>query len=101
MKAGELSPTDWREHLEKWREAGGPQKDYCAAHGLTAWGFSYWKRKLGYLPNNERRAGRSGKKAPALVELRPPFAARPEQVAPLLELRIGNLFGCSVHVRIQ
>ena|SRR5690606_29393719 len=106
MEPGTLSEAQWREHFENWRAAGGPQKAYCDLHGLPPWTFSYWKRKLGYLPDRKRRRKTVGRELPGVVELKPSSSARtplaeiaPE--APRFELRISDLFGLSVQVQFS
>ena len=35
----------WKRHIEKWRETGSRQAEYCRQHKLSAKSFTYWKRK--------------------------------------------------------
>ncbi len=36
----------WRRHLQKWRDSGLPQTQYCRNKNLSLKSFGYWKRKL-------------------------------------------------------
>jgi hypothetical protein len=36
----------WQEHIQRWRESGSSQIDYCREHGLKETAFTYWKGKL-------------------------------------------------------
>lgn len=36
----------WRRHLQKWRESGLPQTQYCRKKNLSLKSFVYWKRTL-------------------------------------------------------
>ena len=37
----------WQRHIQKWKERGITQADYCREHELKATAFTYWKGKLG------------------------------------------------------
>ena len=36
----------WQEHIERWRNSGMTQKDYCRQNGLKWSTFHYWKQRL-------------------------------------------------------
>ncbi len=36
----------WTKQVEGWRRSGLSQVEFCQEHGLSRWGFLYWRRKL-------------------------------------------------------
>jgi hypothetical protein len=36
----------WTKQVEAWRRSGLSQVEFCQEHGLSRWGFLYWRRKL-------------------------------------------------------
>lgn len=36
----------WEKQVEAWRRSGLSQVEFCQEHGLSRWGFLYWRRKL-------------------------------------------------------
>ena len=38
--------TQWRRHVEAWRESGLSQADYCRQQGLNRKTFSVWTRRV-------------------------------------------------------
>ena len=42
-----LGEKEWREHFVKIKEKNGSLVHYLKAHGLSACGYYYWKKKLG------------------------------------------------------
>jgi hypothetical protein len=38
--------TQWRQHVEDWRESGLNRADYCRQHGLNHKTFLVWTRRV-------------------------------------------------------
>lgn len=36
----------WQRHLQRWRQSGCSQAEYCRRHHLSAPAFGWWKRRL-------------------------------------------------------
>jgi len=54
----------WQEHIQRWRESGISQADYCREHGLKEGAFTYWKGKLTHAGSaTSGRAVNSGRSA--------------------------------------
>jgi len=39
----------WEKHIEKWKESGLCQAEYCRLHEVNIRSFRYWKRRVGRL----------------------------------------------------
>ncbi len=42
---GNVRHTDWREQVERFRESGMKQQDWCATTGTNLHNLRYWLRK--------------------------------------------------------
>jgi hypothetical protein len=55
----------WRRHLERWRQSGLSQAQYCRRHHLSAPAFGWWKGRLSVA----RRSDEPGATKGPFVEL--------------------------------
>ena len=77
--------TQWRRHVEAWRESGLSQADYCRQQGLNSKTFSTWTRRV-------RRELTRIKDAPLQVipvQVAPSVPATPTQASVVLRFPHG------------
>jgi hypothetical protein len=71
----------WTGHINKWKESGLKQVDYCRANNLSRQRFTYWKSK-----DNRKR------KSPKFIPVIPkPTSLIPEKTSPL-KIHVGGKF---------
>ena len=77
----------WRGLLQRWRESGLSQAEFCRRRRIPVWQLAWWKKRL---------AAKSAAGGPAFVPVQVVAAPAPAELE--LTLRDGRVlrFGCSV-----
>ena len=70
-KPSQSTEAMWRDRLTRFRECDLTVKEYCRQEGVSDPSFYQWRQRLKMVPQESKRAGRSGNRPTKTVKSQP------------------------------